>query len=527
MCRSKLNLLITFLCVVILMLSVSSCTVDGAERAARELLQAATEHMERAISERDSYSAALVFYDMSSTTLNSIVADYPSTRTAKELVSGKKRVAGLYFDDIMNRETPLRELSHAELSPILCSLIVAREISDDFERCKSLLEVSSEMIESGSQQKGLLTLNQVVASAEKIQDKVERAILFSGVAECLYQGAPSEGLDLVSRAVRLAHSLDPYNRSEQLTKAALVYFQMGETEVCRALLDEALESSLSIEEVSYKALALHSIASAYSELGDKDFAREALEKAWFSRDPETSMFMQGTLQSMLVDSYISLGDYETASRVARSISDELGKSRAFCSLAQAVDNGDARSAARRTAVQALRNALTEANVILEAQYRASALANIGSTQASLGIVESARETLESAYDTALRSGAPFATSTSLTTIASAYLVLDEEKKAKELLRESEYYADLERFDEFKSRAYRSIFIRYIEMGEVHSAMRACLRISDNAVLVTSLIGISKEMGSSSDEGFLTTCRAGLREITHKRKPIEVFWQPTE
>jgi len=230
---------------------LSGCSTDPNEKA-NELYVKASQLMQSAITEKESYSKVLESYNRAQKEIESILSKYASSNIAVSLMAGKTRISGFTLNEFKKLESSLKPLAESEQKPLSCALLVARTIKIRFCRDRALTKIVGKY-----------------ADAEQFSQalKVAKTILFNGEA-FIKIAVKYADVGQFAQALKVPERiLLPVSKAEAFAKIAAKYAEIGQKEKADQILSQALELAKTIEAEENNSYALTRISAKYAELG--------------------------------------------------------------------------------------------------------------------------------------------------------------------------------------------------------------------------------------------------------------------
>ena len=311
-------------------------------------------------------------------------AEAGDMRSARDTFAAMLSVAQIN-DSTFLRPWSVRNIAsaQAEAGDIDGALATARSIDDELILSWTLDDIAVEQMATGDEQSARDTLAVALSVARKIDDKKERVSALSFVAAAHAKtGNTQSARDILATALSVARNIDvAFYRASALHRIALAQAEAGDAQSAQGTfaamlsvaqmvddefnsyhLDSALRGIVSvqaqtgdmdgafatargIDNVESRAGALHDIASAQAQAGDKQSARDTFAAALSAaRNIDDASSRAGALRN-IAPAQAKAGDTDGAFATARSIDDALFRAGALWGIASAqAEAGDFRDA---------------------------------------------------------------------------------------------------------------------------------------------------------------------------------------
>jgi len=263
---------------------LSGCSIDQNKKA-NELYVKASQLMQSAITEEESYSNVLESYKTAKKEIESIISKYTYSDVAVSLISGQIKIVGFTLDEFKKLETPLTQLAEAEQQRLSCAMLVAKTIEDIPTKTKSLTEIAVKYASIGQKKRADQILFKALELAKTIEKAPKRIESLSEIAVKHSEiGQKEKANQILSQAFQIVPNepKEIHNPYTILFELAVKYAKIGQLDIALEMAEkfEVFESeSYKDTKRQYRTEAMAEIALKYAEDGQKEKANQIISQA--------------------------------------------------------------------------------------------------------------------------------------------------------------------------------------------------------------------------------------------------------
>ncbi len=395
---------------VLITLSLACGPVDEEAEANKQFVKAIT-LLEAAESE-SAAPAKLSLLEQAETTLQTIIARYPSTALAVKLTSGQQ-IGNVSLATVEAAVEAARGPACQAAPTSACVIAQALALAQTFEWgqdsalvhiTRALIDIALAQAQVGDHVEAQATIAQALALVQTFDEKTVRAMALSDIALAQARVGDRTGAQAtIAQALALAQTLtdeegrpltDEGGRATMLAIVALAQAQAGDRAGARVTITQALALARTLPDEDGQAMALGFVALAQAQAGDRAGAQDttsqalALVQALSQALPEEG---RGEALAFLVflQPQVKAGDTAQALALVQTFSDDWVRALALTFVAQAQAQAGDRAGAQATISQAL----THAQALSNERSRASVLGDIAPVQAQSGDHAGAQATI--------------------------------------------------------------------------------------------------------------------------------------